>query len=157
MANIIERYINDEHPLISQCYYQHSKFKHVPKAARHKHSAGFGYIQLLLDSVFVLSPVGNHAECYRLYEALESGSIPIVEDLETNADGRSIKGLEPLKIMNPPWIWIRNWNDLPALMANVTRTPETLLEKQREVFLWWKKFKSSFMHHLKDLLMETIS
>ncbi len=39
------------------------------------------YAALLSDTVFVLCPRGNcSVECFRLYEALDAGAIPIVED-----------------------------------------------------------------------------
>lgn len=36
------------------------------------------YVNVLLDSVFTLAPAGHNPECFRLYEAVVSGSIPIV-------------------------------------------------------------------------------
>ena len=38
---------------------------------------------LLLDSTFTLCPAGHNPECYRMYEAAEAGSIPIVPLDET--------------------------------------------------------------------------
>ena len=37
-------------------------------------------LQVLLQSLFTLVPIGHSPECYRLYEALEAGSIPVVVD-----------------------------------------------------------------------------
>jgi len=36
------------------------------------------YARVLLDSIFTLSPGGVNPECYRLYEAVEAGSIPVL-------------------------------------------------------------------------------
>uniref|UniRef100_H2Z1K1 Uncharacterized protein n=1 Tax=Ciona savignyi TaxID=51511 RepID=H2Z1K1_CIOSA len=38
------------------------------------------YQHALRNSDLTLSPVGKNAECYRTYEALEFGSIPVIED-----------------------------------------------------------------------------
>ncbi len=42
------------------------------------------YAEMLNDTVFALCPRGNRAvDCFRVYEALEAGAIPIVEDRST--------------------------------------------------------------------------
>mmetsp|Transcript_9339 Transcript_9339/g.34253 ORF Transcript_9339/g.34253 Transcript_9339/m.34253 type:complete len:124 (+) Transcript_9339:578-949(+) len=38
------------------------------------------YQKLLLDSMFTLSPSGHSPECYRQYEAVDAGSIPVIVD-----------------------------------------------------------------------------
>ena len=40
------------------------------------------YLELLRDSVFTLAPAGDMFESYRVWEAMEAGSIPIVDILD---------------------------------------------------------------------------
>jgi hypothetical protein len=55
------------------------------------------YMQVVLDSVFTLSPAGHNPECFRLYEAMEAGSIPIL----TNDDMRGVCDLgRDLRLLN---------------------------------------------------------
>ena len=52
------------------------------------------YASALADTVFALCPRGNDSvDCFRVYEALEAGAIPIVED-----DGRFDPWLAPLRL-----------------------------------------------------------
>ena len=37
------------------------------------------FLETLLDSAFTLCPGGTHQETFRIYEALEAGSIPIIK------------------------------------------------------------------------------
>ena len=41
------------------------------------------YYHALLHSDFTLNPVGKNTECYRVYEAMSYGSVPIVENRMT--------------------------------------------------------------------------
>jgi hypothetical protein len=51
------------------------------------------YMQVVLDSMFTLSPVGHNPECFRLYQAIEAGSIPILtkDDMRGVWDHRGAK------------------------------------------------------------------
>ncbi|EJK44660.1 hypothetical protein THAOC_36785, partial [Thalassiosira oceanica] len=46
------------------------------------------YMRVLLDSVFTVSPAGHNPECFRMYEAVEAGSILITtrDDLVSAPD-----------------------------------------------------------------------
>lgn len=122
------------------------------------------YADLLADSVFVLAPRGNcSVDSFRVYEALEAGAIPIVEDDDNF--GFWLNLMNPRAVINSrPWrrahwnahrgwalrrsYWqtayggdfplpiVRRWSDLP-LMLNAIDIDETA----RAVGHWWSDLK----------------
>ena len=59
-------------------------FMHTPKKWKADPNGDNDYLNvdkyrsILLQSVLTLAPAGHNPECFRLYEALEAGSIPVV-------------------------------------------------------------------------------
>jgi hypothetical protein len=86
------------------------------------------YAGLLGDAVFALCPRGNRSmDCFRLYEALEAGAIPIVED--------SGGGNEWLDILSPSsFVRIHGWR------------PDVLARSLKHVIHggYWRKAYGSF-------------
>ncbi|EPQ11098.1 Transmembrane protein 5 [Myotis brandtii] len=77
------------------------------------------YQEALLQSDLTLCPVGVNTECYRIYEACSYGSVPVVEDVMTagscgNTSVSQNAPLQLLKSMGAPFIFIKNWKELPA-------------------------------------------
>ncbi|KAG8227850.1 hypothetical protein J437_LFUL010705 [Ladona fulva] len=114
------------------------------------------YISSIHKSDLTLNPVGMNTECYRIYESLSLGSIPVVEDVVTtgNCDRNNFQSpLRLLKDHGAPLIFIKNWSDLPLLLSEERML--TLEEKvQRRIFAmqWYKNFKTT----MRDILIETI-
>ncbi|KAH0520406.1 Transmembrane protein 5 [Microtus ochrogaster] len=80
------------------------------------------YQDALLQSDLTLCPVGVNTECYRIYEACSFGSIPVVEDVMTaghcgNTSSHHSAPLQLLKAMGAPFIFIKNWKELPAVLV----------------------------------------
>ncbi|KAL7547324.1 hypothetical protein ACHAWF_015822 [Thalassiosira exigua] len=68
------------------------------------------YVRVLFDSVFTLAPTGHNPECFRLYEAVEAGSIPILikRDLyEAKPCHHSL-----MHWFNAPIVVLRDWKEL---------------------------------------------
>lgn len=74
------------------------------------------YINILNNSDYTLCPVGKNTECYRIYEALSLGSIPIVEDVMTS--GQCDSPLRLLKKYDAPVIYVNNWSNLNATLSD---------------------------------------
>ncbi|MGA7934586.1 MAG: hypothetical protein WCA35_13640 [Kovacikia sp.] len=132
------------------------------------------YAALLNNTVFSLCPMGNYSvDCYRIYEALEAGAIPIIE----------AKGIqECLSVLfNPqlvikygiwdPKFWLRNyqywekayspefpcpliynWKDLGMLISSID--VESASEK---IQLWWKGYKRSLTRSIQATIEETFA
>jgi len=109
------------------------------------------YRDVLLDSVFTLSPSGHNPETFRLYEAAEAGSIPIVDYTghgtvvdDDGGGGRS--GSEcgdpwrPFLDSGAPFIWVEDWTGLEALLETLRSDPEALAKRQAELLAWLKAF-----------------
>ncbi|KAI8816559.1 uncharacterized protein EV422DRAFT_571534 [Fimicolochytrium jonesii] len=105
------------------------------------------YRNLLVESVFTLAPHGNNPESLRLYEALEAGSIPIVQSVaDRNMDFLGI-GLGPNPIPT-----VAHWSELPELIHNLTASPEKLLTLQRDVISWWQHRKRGIQAMVRSIV-----
>ena len=82
-----------------------------------------------------------HPETYRLYEALECESIPIVEDAYSYYDR-----LFP----NNPFIKIDKWKDAKEIISSWKKNKIT--KKQEECKLWWLKYKENIQESIKTKL-----
>lgn len=105
----------------------------------------YEYREVVSDSVFTLVPPGMGPSSFRMYEALELGSIPIISD----SDHFNLPyGEHPL-----PLIPDDKWDTLPALFFEMHyKQPERILELQRRVFRWWHVWKRTFLENLACLV-----
>ncbi len=121
------------------------------------------YAALLSSTKFSLCPMGNYSvDCFRVYESLEAGTIPIVETkglLECLAVLTSPK----LLIKHGPWdkkFWLRNFqywqraydDSFPCPLIyrwdDLQKTIETIdvSKVSTQIQDWWKSYKSSLFH-----------
>lgn len=130
------------------------------------------YAALLCNTQFSLCPAGNTAvECFRLYESLEAGAIPIVEARNLV---QSIATLFNPKLFirdgsRDLRFWLRNyqywqrafpsgfpcpliyrWRDLEKLIYSID--VESTSEKIR---LWWQEYKQSFAQLIQATIEDT--
>ncbi|KAG2772914.1 hypothetical protein JG687_00003496 [Phytophthora cactorum] len=95
-------------------------------------AAPAAYVSTLQQSVFTICPLGKNPEQYRIWEALSSGSIPIVEELPAQCQPpgvfyhpaypdswrcvpEDVHGV--LRRLNAPVLFVSDWKrDLPRLM-----------------------------------------
>ncbi|CAG2162200.1 unnamed protein product [Oppiella nova] len=80
------------------------------------------YVEALRLSDLTLSPMGMNHECYRIFEAMAYGSVPVIEEnvnhlKKTNCDSKTAFRL--LKEQKAPFIYVSNWTqDLPNILNN---------------------------------------
>ena len=122
------------------------------------------YAEVLADTVFVPCPTGNHSpESFRLYEALEAGCIPIVE--EEGGATALMEALAPASLLRiKPWrdrrwrdvgrkalkrsYWLAPFPDFPApRLAHWENLPRLvdridLESTAAEVSRWWRDLKA---------------
>lgn len=65
--------------------------------------------------------MGVSTGCYRIYEACSHGSVPVVEGVMPagscgNASAYHNAPLQLLKSMDAPFVFIKNWKELPAVL-----------------------------------------
>ena len=80
-----------------------------------------------------------HPETYRLYEALQCGCIPIVEDAYNYYDR-----LFP----NNPFIKIGKWSEAKSLINGWEE--EQIKKKQKNCKNWWNNYKSDLQDFIKN-------
>uniref|UniRef100_A0A8C6ZDV8 Ribitol xylosyltransferase 1 n=2 Tax=Nothoprocta perdicaria TaxID=30464 RepID=A0A8C6ZDV8_NOTPE len=117
------------------------------------------YQDALLQSDLTLCPVGINTECYRIYEACSYGSVPVVEDVMTPGDcGNSSvhhsAPLQLLKTMGAPFIFIKDWKELPSLLEEEKKKSlQEKIERRRKLIEWYRNFKAwmrqKFIHTLE--------
>ena len=99
--------------------------------------------EVLSSTEFIPCPNGFfHPETYRLYEALECGSIPIVEDAYNYYDR-----LFPQN----PFIKINKWADAKSIIK-VWREDQ-VRQKRDECKAWWKEQKKNIQEFIKDKII----
>ncbi|KAM9071664.1 ribitol-5-phosphate xylosyltransferase 1-like [Megaptera novaeangliae] len=105
------------------------------------------YQDALLQSDLTLRPAGGNTECYRIYEACSYGSVPVVEDVMTagscgNSSVYHNAPLQLLKSMNAPFIFIKNWKELPILEKERTIILQEKIQRRKRLLHWYQYFKA---------------
>ncbi|NXV42099.1 RXLT1 xylosyltransferase, partial [Uria aalge] len=106
------------------------------------------YQDALLQSDLTLCPVGINTECYRIYEACSYGSLPVIEDVMTPGDcGNSSMyhsaPLQLLKTMGAPFIFIKNWKELPAVIEKEKKMSlQEKIQRRKKLIEWYQNFKA---------------
>ena len=96
--------------------------------------------EIFCNTNFIPCPNGFfHPETYRLYEALECGCIPIVED--------SYKYYDRL-FPNNPFVKIKKWNDAKKIILSWS---EVEINKKRvECSNWWINYQNKLQKNIKN-------
>lgn len=103
------------------------------------------YRNLLLDTIFIPSPIGfSNLDSFRLYEALECGSIPIVEKKPYDYFGDYFG--------DHPFLTVDSWDEAPAMMNELLSDPEQLEQRRLKCYQWWLDYKAQ----IHTLFVETI-
>ena len=121
------------------------------------------YVMALQDSDLTLHPVGVNSECYRVYEALSFGSVPVIEDIMTpgscGSNSREPNSTLPpaplrlLKEFNAPVIYVKKWTELTSILrTELLRSHEEVIERRRKVLEWY----SYFQKKMKKLFLDTL-
>ncbi|KAJ6651405.1 hypothetical protein lerEdw1_020978 [Lerista edwardsae] len=118
------------------------------------------YQAALLQSDLTLCPLGINTECYRIYEACAFGSVPVVEDIMTpgncgNSSRYHSAPLQLLKTMGAPFIFIKSWQELPAVLEKEQNmTLQQKIQRRKKIMEWYRQFKAQlrqkFINTLKN-------
>jgi len=108
------------------------------------------YRELLEDTVFAPCPMGRlNLECFRLYEALESGAIPIVERRATLDYFTKLLGPNPI-------MEIRSWAGARDKIRSLAADPARLNQIQREISSWWDVHKQTVKNNISHFVISRI-
>ncbi len=106
------------------------------------------YYEILGQSVFAPAPMGNASiESCRPYDALEVGSIPILERRPTLDYYRGLLGDHPLPTVN-------SWSHARQLVSRLLKDPVKLDELQQTCIRWWKSYQSELIRKIGVFLEE---
>lgn len=104
--------------------------------------------------------MGVNTECYRIYEACSYGSVPVVEDVMTPGDcGNSSiyhnAPLQLLKTMGAPFIFVKNWKELPVVLEKEKNMNlQEKIQRRKKLIEWYRHFKAQmkqkFIHILEN-------
>ncbi|NXA33679.1 RXLT1 xylosyltransferase, partial [Eudromia elegans] len=106
------------------------------------------YQDALLQSDLTLCPVGINTECYRIYEACSYASVPVVEDVMTPGDcgNSSVYHSAPLQLLKTtgaPFIFIKDWKELPSLLEEEKKKSlQEKIQRRRKLVEWYRNFKA---------------
>ena len=93
-----------------------------------------------------------NSECYRVYEALAVGSLPVIEDQRT--PGSCDLPYRLLKEYNVPAMFISEWDELPGILDYLVSLSDTeLLHQRNKIIKWYAKFLGS----MKEKFVAVIS
>jgi len=98
------------------------------------------YSAVMEESVFAPCPAGNSPETIRLYDALESGCIPI------SLDHVFIKSPSALAEFGlPPFSILATWDELPKFLEKMKQkmmtNPSEIQQMQDDCIVWWESYK----------------
>lgn len=110
------------------------------------------YSAIMENSIFAPCPAGNSPETIRLYDALESGCIPI------SLDHLFLKSEQALGALGPaPFPIIASWEELPSLLSKMKlelqNNPQKILDLQKKCGVWWVNYKT----HISQIISKRIS
>jgi hypothetical protein len=107
------------------------------------------YSAILEDSIFAPCPAGNSPETIRLYDALETGTIPISlrHDFLMSEDALASIGPVPFPIID-------SWAQLPIYLEQMKGVldsdPVKIIQLQAECIDWWTRYKKMIAIRLSD-------
>ena len=117
------------------------------------------YVESLRLSDLTLSPIGMNHECYRIFEAMAFGSVPVVEEnlshvTKTSCDTRSAYRL--LKENNAPLIYVSNWTkQLPDIIANeMNLSQEFKIQRRLQIIKFYTEFKTIIKNRFLRIINE---
>ena len=104
------------------------------------------YKKILEQSIFIPCPKGNNsADTFRLYEAIEAGSIPIVV---------KDKYWENLFGPQNPLIQLDSWDNAASFMIKLSQEKEWINNYPQKLSAWWEDYKNSLRNKIKNTIIE---
>jgi len=105
-----------------------------------------GYSKILRDSVFVPSSMGNvNLECYRIYETLDCGAIPILESRWGFDYFRELLGDHPIPTFT-------TWSQAARFLKSIQNDRVALDALQKECVGWWGGYKKTLTGRIETMI-----
>uniref|UniRef100_A0A7S1XDT6 RXYLT1 C-terminal domain-containing protein n=2 Tax=Compsopogon caeruleus TaxID=31354 RepID=A0A7S1XDT6_9RHOD len=117
------------------------------------HLSSDQYAKVLAESMFTLSPVGHNPESYRIFEAIEAGSIPVIALDQAYLSHACGDPLWRYRETGSPIIFIDRWQDIPRVLRELISNPAALANRQEAVVKWYREFMKRRMRAMEDTLL----
>lgn len=105
--------------------------------------------ELMLDTIFVPCPGGwANMDSFRVYEALECGCIPIVE----NFPSEYFRSFFP----DHPFITINSWKEAVDIVKTYLSDTDALEKKRIECYVWWTEYKKNLNQNLVSIIKQKL-
>ncbi|KAL7539709.1 hypothetical protein ACHAXR_009520 [Thalassiosira sp. AJA248-18] len=112
------------------------------------------YMEAVLDSVFTLSPAGHNPECYRLFEAVEAGSIPIL--VKKDMYVRKNQCRDALHHWyDAPIVVLESWDDLFPTVEKLMGDLKALDEMQAKLRTWYDEYMRKVIGEFEDYMIDS--
>ena len=122
-----------------------------PNNPRNELADSTTYMKTLLESTFTLSPSGHNPQCYRLFEAVEAGSIPVIaldKDYREHACKDSLSHW-----LNAPIVIVESWNEVMPTLQKMLEDPEALDKRQADLRAWYDKYMRTTVTNFESFLL----
>jgi alpha(1,3/1,4) fucosyltransferase len=103
------------------------------------------YLGLLLDSVFAPCPSGNNPETFRIYEALECGTVPLVIGWTWSTPLMP----EALSWAGLPLLPLHSWKEAGECMAHLLSHVDQLEQYREKLFSAWNEMKAKVRQSIR--------
>ena len=117
------------------------------------------YREVLLDSAFTLAPAGHNVECFRMWEAAEAGSIPVLLINETSVQGGNVTrtgcSLHP-DVATAPFLWATSLDDAWTQMSTLGNDHDALNARSRAVRAWYGRYMTNSIGQFESLLEKAV-
>ena len=126
------------------------KFVHITEEWNDKNQIKISeYKQILEDSVFVPCPSGwggaiGLKDCFRLYETLEAGSIPIVEKDDYKYFDSFFPGHPLIQVST-------DWNEIEDVINDLLKDEDELKAYNEKLIKWWSDYKITLKAKIKEI------
>lgn len=126
------------------------KFVHITEEWNDKNQIKISeYKQILKDSVFVPCPSGwggaiGLKDCFRLYETLEAGSIPIVEKDDYKYFDSFFPGHPLIQVST-------DWEEIEDVINDLLKDEDRLKSYNEKLIKWWSDYKIALKAKIKEI------
>ena len=104
--------------------------------------------------------VGTADDCFRFWEAIEAGSIPIYvrRNLTSGTIIHCPDAFEDVLRTNPPIVLLDRWEDLPKFIESVTEAEMDMRRRQLKVWStkWWRATASGVDDAIEKALLDRL-
>jgi len=112
------------------------------------------YREILLESIFTLCPAGHNSEAFRIFEAVEAGSIPVIALNEGYKRHACEDSFAPFLKTGAPFVVLNDWKELPEVLESLISNPEELMKRQESLLQWNKRFWIETTSRFECLVLE---